>query len=92
MCCYFPYFIDEETGVKRLTNLPKGHRRLVSRFKPRSLAPVLRILTATANTDIGLYTNVGALFIYCLFKYLFTLSSLRSGHCWHCSLSINFVN
>lgn len=39
---------------------------------------MLRILTATANTDIGLYTNVGALFIYCLFKYLFTLSSLRS--------------
>lgn len=39
---------------------------------------MLRILTATANTDIGLYTNVDALFIYCLFKYLFTLSSLRS--------------
>ena len=39
---------------------------------------MLRIVTATTNTDIGLYTNVGALFIYCLFKYLFTLISLRS--------------
>lgn len=55
MCYYYPNFTDEETGTKRLTNLPEITElvsRLVSRFKPRdSGTNVLRILTATTNTD-----------------------------------------